>query len=131
MYDPSNGQIIIDGLNLRQFEIQSFRDSIAVLTQSHLLYSGLSIGENIAIGRPELKVDEEEIMDAARKSGGDQVVAKLGGISASGLETIIDPFREQVLRQVDTKNQKHPLNKLWKNLEKGRGTDVSGKFTGF
>ncbi|KAK1229327.1 hypothetical protein PQX77_007616 [Marasmius sp. AFHP31] len=127
MYDPRNGQVLVDGTNLKRLEIESFRDATTVLTQEHLLYPGMSIGENIAIGRPELVMDEEEIMDAARKSGADRVITKFGAKGLSGLsETIIDPFREQALRKVDTQDQKHPLNKLWKRLQKGRNLDVSG-----
>ncbi|KAL0070398.1 hypothetical protein AAF712_002229 [Marasmius tenuissimus] len=127
IYDPRNGQVLVDGTNLKRLEIESFRDATTVLTQEHLLYNGMSIAENIAIGRPELVMDEEEIMDAARKSGADQVIAKFGAKSFSELSgTIIDPFREQALRKVDTQDQKHPLNKLWKELQKGRNLDVSG-----
>lgn len=62
-YDPSQGHIEIDGVDLRTIKIEDFRRQVGVVLQESFLFPG-SIKDNIAYGRPEASL--EEIMDAAQ-----------------------------------------------------------------
>jgi ATP-binding cassette subfamily B protein len=61
-YDPSQGHIEVDGVDLRNIKIADFRRQVGVVLQESFLFPG-SIKDNIAYGRPEASL--EEIMDAA------------------------------------------------------------------
>jgi ATP-binding cassette subfamily B protein len=50
-YDPSSGQILLDGVDLRQYRIADLRNQFAIVLQEPVLFS-TSIAENIAYGRP-------------------------------------------------------------------------------
>jgi ABC-type multidrug transport system fused ATPase/permease subunit len=58
-YDPTEGQILIDGQNIRRVTIVSLRDQIGIVLQDTTLFA-TSIGENIAFGRPGASQDEIE-----------------------------------------------------------------------
>ncbi len=62
-YDPSEGRITIDGLDLRDITLDSLRSQIGIVLQETTLFSG-SIRENIAFGKPDAKL--EEIQNAAK-----------------------------------------------------------------
>lgn len=62
-YDPSDGQITIDGYDLRDVTLDSLRSQIGIVLQETTLFSG-SIRENIAFGKPDATL--EEIQAAAR-----------------------------------------------------------------
>lgn len=62
-YDPTQGSIKLDGIDLRDIKIDDFRRHVGVVMQESYLFPG-SIRQNIAYGRPDAAL--EEIMDAAR-----------------------------------------------------------------
>ena len=62
-YDPRGGQITIDGIDIREFELKSLRRQIAMVLQPPLVFP-LTIRENLIYGRPE--ASEEEVVNAAR-----------------------------------------------------------------
>ena len=62
-YDPSEGQITIDGHDLREVELESLRSKIGIVLQETTLFSG-TIRENIAFGKPD--ASQEEIEAAAK-----------------------------------------------------------------
>lgn len=62
-YDPSQGHIEVDGVDLRNIKIDDFRRQVGVVLQESFLFPG-SIKDNIAYGRPEASL--EEVMDAAQ-----------------------------------------------------------------
>ena len=62
-YDPIQGRILIDGTDLREFQLKSLRKQISMVLQPPLVFP-ISIRENIAYGRP--RATEEEITSAAR-----------------------------------------------------------------
>jgi ATP-binding cassette, subfamily B, bacterial MsbA len=65
LYDPTHGRILIDGQDLRSFEIHSLRDRMAVVSQDTFIFNA-TIKENIAYGLPLAKTDD--IIRAARLS---------------------------------------------------------------
>jgi ATP-binding cassette subfamily B protein len=72
--DPRHGSVRIDGRDVREFTIDSLRNSIAIVPQEALLFA-TTIRENIAFGR--LDATEEEILAAARLANADEFIRKL------------------------------------------------------
>ena len=81
-YDPQNGDIIIDGQNIRDVSIYSLRSSIALVSQDPILFD-LSIKENISYGKKD--ASEEEIINAAKLASANEFILKL----PNGYETMI------------------------------------------
>ena len=73
-YDPDQGRILLDGVDLRELASNDLRRSIVMVTQESFLFSG-TIGENIAFGRPEASAGEVEA--AARAVGAHGFIAAL------------------------------------------------------
>lgn len=78
MYDPSDGQILIDGIDIRQFKIESYRKMIGVIFQDYVRFS-FKAGENVAVGQIEESGNTQQIKTAAEKSLADPVIQKLPG----------------------------------------------------
>ncbi|MBE6747890.1 MAG: ABC transporter ATP-binding protein [Ruminococcaceae bacterium] len=74
LYDPTSGSITIDGIDLREFEQATLRDSIGVVFQETYLFSG-SVFENIAYARPDASLDE--VIAAAKAANAHEFVIKL------------------------------------------------------
>lgn len=64
-YDPLSGQILLDGINLRDISLASLRNQISVVPQDVFLFNG-SIADNIAYGKPAATRDE--IIQAAKQA---------------------------------------------------------------
>jgi ATP-binding cassette subfamily B protein/subfamily B ATP-binding cassette protein MsbA len=64
-YDPTRGEVLLDGHDLRELKKKSLRSNISMVLQDTLLFS-TTVRENIAYGRPD--ATEEEIIEAARRA---------------------------------------------------------------
>ncbi len=73
-YDPDEGTIKIDGVDLRKTDQRSLRERIGVVLQEPFLFHG-SIAENITYGRPH--ATREEIIDAAKAANAHDFILKL------------------------------------------------------
>ena len=73
-YDPTEGEILIDGQNIRRVTLQSLRSSVGVVQQDVYLFSG-SVYENIAYGRPG--ASHEEVIRAAKLAGAHEFIESL------------------------------------------------------
>ena len=76
LYDPSEGRILLDGHDLREYGLDALRGNMGVIFQDFVRYN-LSAGDNIAVGRNEARGDRDRIERAARRSQADGVIAKL------------------------------------------------------
>jgi ATP-binding cassette subfamily B protein len=76
LYDPSEGRILLDGVDLREYDIESLRQSIGVIFQDFVRYDAIA-RENIAVGHIQSLSDTGRIEDAATRSLASAVVAKL------------------------------------------------------
>ena len=74
LYPPQEGMVLIDGVDLAQFDPYSLRAQIGSVLQEPALFSG-SIRENIVLERPF--IGDEEMLRAARLSGTDQFVSRI------------------------------------------------------
>lgn len=73
-YDPTEGRILLDGVDLRDLATPELRRGVVMVTQEAFLFSG-TVAENIAIGRPD--ASREEIEQAARAIGAHEFIAGL------------------------------------------------------
>jgi ABC-type multidrug transport system fused ATPase/permease subunit len=79
-YDPGAGQVLLDGVDLRDLADRELRREIVLVTQENFLFTG-SVADNIALGRPG--ASRAEIEAAARAIGADRFIAALpGGFAA-------------------------------------------------
>jgi ATP-binding cassette, subfamily B, bacterial len=98
LYDPTEGQILLDGVDLREYSLEDLYREIGVIFQDFMRYE-MTARENIAVGQIEKLDDLKLLQTASRKSLADQVVAKLpleyeqmlgrrfdGGVDLSGGE---------------------------------------------
>ncbi|MFI0542342.1 ABC transporter ATP-binding protein [Streptomyces sp. WSLK1-3] len=73
-YDPSEGRILLDGVDLRDLAMPELRRGVVMVTQEAFLFSG-TVAENIAIGRPD--ATREEIEQAAKAIGAHDFISAL------------------------------------------------------
>jgi ABC-type multidrug transport system, ATPase and permease components len=67
LYDPTEGRITLDGIDIRQFDPDEYRRRIAVILQDFVRYQ-LSAKDNIVLGRAEEAPDEKQMREAAQKA---------------------------------------------------------------
>jgi ATP-binding cassette subfamily B protein len=73
-YDPTEGRMTLDGVDLRSIAVGDLRRAIAMVTQETFLFSG-TVGENLMFGRPE--ASREEMIAAARAIGADGFISAM------------------------------------------------------
>ena len=78
LYDPSEGQILLDGIDLREYDLADLHGEIGVIFQDFMRYE-MTARENIAVGRIEVPHTHMEIEHAAEKSLAAGVIARLHG----------------------------------------------------
>ena len=72
LYDPTEGRILIDGVDLRRFRTTALRREIGIIFQDYTHYQ-MTARENIWVGDVQLPLDDEKIRTAAKYSGADAV----------------------------------------------------------
>jgi ABC-type multidrug transport system fused ATPase/permease subunit len=75
-YDPDRGAVRVDGNDLREIELRSYRRQLGVVLQDPFLFAG-TIADNIRFARPE--ATDDEVRDTAAAIGVDRVAARLKG----------------------------------------------------
>ncbi len=78
LYEPSEGRILLDGHDLREYDLAELRHEIGVIFQDFVRYH-LTASENLAIGRIEAREDAPRIARAATRSLANTVIEKLPG----------------------------------------------------
>jgi ATP-binding cassette, subfamily B, bacterial len=78
LYDPDEGHILLDGHDLRDYDLKALRRNMGVIFQDFVRYN-LSAADNIAVGMIVARNDLGRIKRAARRSQADEVIAKLPG----------------------------------------------------
>ena len=74
LYDPDHGSVCIDGVDIREYTLDSLRSQIGVVLQETVLFSG-TVSHNIAYGRED--ATEEEIVEAAIRANADGFIREL------------------------------------------------------
>jgi len=98
LYDPTEGAILLDGIDLREYSLEDLHQEIGVIFQDFMRYE-LTARENLAVGRIGELANSDLLADAARKSRADEVIERLplayeqmlgrrfeGGVDLSGGE---------------------------------------------
>jgi ATP-binding cassette subfamily B protein len=98
LYDPTEGRILLDGVDLRDYDLEDWWNEIGVIFQDFVRYD-MTAGENIAVGRIDAAKELFQIRAAAMKSYAESVIRKLpnsydqvlgcrfeGGVDLSGGE---------------------------------------------
>jgi len=76
LYDPDEGRILLEGHDLRDYDLDGLRDAAGVIFQDYVKYH-LTVAENIAVGRIDERNNEARIVEAAQRSLADTVIDKL------------------------------------------------------
>ncbi len=136
-YDYSKGQILIDGLDLKDYKVPSIRENISVILQDVFLFSD-TIANNISLNNPE--ITRNQIIEAAKIVGAHDFIIKLpdsydfdvkerGGMLSVGQRQLIafvrayvyDPkilILDEATSSVDTESEKmiqYALDKITEN----------------
>lgn len=73
-HDPTAGRILLNGVDIRDFQLRSYRDLLAIVQQEVFLFDG-TVRDNIAYGRRD--ASEAEIVDAARRANAEEFILRL------------------------------------------------------
>lgn len=76
LYDPVAGQILLDGVDLRDYEVDDLRREIGVIFQDYMRYD-MTASDNIGVGRVEALEDRDRIAEASVKARAEAVIDKL------------------------------------------------------
>lgn len=76
LYDPDEGAILLDGVDLRDYDLDDYRSAIGVIFQDFVRYN-LTAGDNIAVGRIEARGDHARIEAAAESAMAAPVIERL------------------------------------------------------
>ncbi|HWG43870.1 MAG TPA: peptidase domain-containing ABC transporter [Gemmataceae bacterium] len=71
---PTEGAVLVDGVDLRDFDLDSLRGRIGLVSQEPFIFNG-TVRDNIVLGRPEATLDE--VIEAARSAGLSEFIANL------------------------------------------------------
>lgn len=137
-YDPQEGQILLDGVPIRNMRREDLRGSIGMVLQDTWLRSG-TVRENLAMGKPEATL--EEIVAAAKKAhadsfirrlpqGYDTVLSESGGSLSQGQKQLLCIARvmlclppmlilDEATSSIDTRTE-HRIQKAFNTMMEGR-----------
>jgi ATP-binding cassette subfamily B protein len=81
-YDVTGGQIVLDGVDIREYKLADLRNQFSIVLQDSILFSR-TVGENIAYARP--RATEEQIVEAARLANAHDFISNL----PQGYDTLV------------------------------------------
>ena len=76
LYDPDEGEILVGGRNIKEYDLEELREQVGVIFQDYVRYN-MKANENIGMGRVAEIENQALVTSAARKSGADSVIEKL------------------------------------------------------
>ena len=118
LYDPTSGQVLIDGHPSSDYRVNDLRRSTVILSQDTSLYP-LSLTENIGLGYPAFSSNKDMIIEAAKEGGAFEFIQKLN----KGIDTVLEPMNQRYSHYL-YRNEGHPLHKEMEELDKT--IDISG-----
>ncbi|KAJ7574122.1 P-loop containing nucleoside triphosphate hydrolase protein [Mycena floridula] len=119
LYDSSDGQVLVDGVDIRNYSIGDLRQATANLTQDHQLYP-LTLGENIGLGDPEHSEDRCRIVQAAKQGGASGILER----QMNGLDTILHQPSVQYMSQCRGNPDAISLLEYWREMK--QRSELSG-----
>ena len=92
LYDPTEGRVLLDGYDLREYDIAELRSKLGVIFQDFVRYN-FTVSDNVAVGDIAARHDQLRIRRAANRAEADQLISKL----ANGYQQMIGKrFRDGV-----------------------------------
>lgn len=76
VYDPTDGEILVNGINLKEYDLESWKKCLGILLQEYELYSEETIAENIMLGDVS-KHDQDLVRESAIESTADDFIKDL------------------------------------------------------
>jgi ATP-binding cassette subfamily B protein len=76
LYDPTDGQILLNGTDIREYDLQAYRQTIGVVFQDYQMFS-ISVAENVMMGRITSQEDREKAVEALKQSGTYDIIQNL------------------------------------------------------
>jgi ATP-binding cassette subfamily B protein len=73
-YDIQKGSILVDGVDIRRYQLKDLRRHLGLVLQDVFLFSG-SVARNVSLGNPD--IEREQIEAAAREVGADRMISRL------------------------------------------------------
>jgi subfamily B ATP-binding cassette protein MsbA len=83
-YDPYSGEILINGINIKEFSLKSLREAIAIVTQRVYIFND-TVAANVAYGK---EIDEQKVVEALKKANAYEFIKEL----ENGIYTKLDEF---------------------------------------
>lgn len=117
LYDVDSGEILVDGIPIKNYRLSDLRKVQALLSQDHKLYP-LTLAENIGLGNPERITDMEMVLQAADAGGASEVIKKLN----DGVQTVLYPVQTAHGSQLEKYKK---LQAILESLE--QHAEVSGR----
>ena len=74
VYDPTQGEILVNGVNLAKIDLNEWNSYLAVLLQDYVSYD-FTLNESIAMGRPEMEVNRSRVESATRLTGANEFIS--------------------------------------------------------
>ncbi len=108
LYEPDEGRILLDGRDLRDYDLDDLRANLGVIFQDFVRYN-LTAGENIGVGQVEAMADQARIADAARRGMAEEVIDALPG----GYEQLIGRRFKQGVDLSGGQWQKIAIARAW------------------
>lgn len=112
LFDPTSGQLLIDGVPAQDYKLADVRQASALLSQENKIYP-LTFAENIGLGCLEFKDNMELIKQAAEQGGAADFISKL----ETGYDTRLDQNAQSWGMNLYGKED-HPLHKKMNELQK-------------
>lgn len=78
LYDPDEGRILLDGVDLRHYDLDDLRCNIGVIFQDFVRYH-MTAAENVGVGQIDAMDDDARIRESARRAMADQLIEGLAG----------------------------------------------------
>lgn len=118
LYDPSSGQLLVDGRPSAEYRVADLHRATAFLSQDNHIYP-LTLAENIGLGYPEHSSNLEMIKEAAKEGGASEFIEGL----EKGYQTTLDTFDDSFHMNLNG-DREHPL---WVMSDKmAKSSDISG-----
>jgi len=77
MYDPQEGKILINGIDLKELSINDWYKNVGTLFQDFNFYSSLTVEENIYIGKPVKEIDRKKIVASAKNAEAHEFIIEI------------------------------------------------------
>ena len=78
LYDPTEGRILLDGYDLKEYDLAALRKNVGVIFQDYIRYQ-MTAAQNIAVGNIEEKENRDLVERSAQKSMADALIQRLAG----------------------------------------------------